>query len=153
MRRWLLVALVVLPFAAAAAPSPSEMLDDPALEQRARAISAELRCVVCQNESIDASNAPLAADMRRLVRERLAAGDDDHAVMAYMTARYGDFVLLRPPVRSNTWLLWFGPAVVGALAASALVVALVRRRAAPAASVPLTAEEQRLVDDLLRERR
>jgi cytochrome c-type biogenesis protein CcmH len=95
-----------------AATSPAEMLSDPVLEGRARAIGKELRCLVCQNQSIDDSDADLAHDLRRVVRDRLVAGDSDNQVVAYVTARYGDFVLLKPPVRPATWLLWFGPAIV-----------------------------------------
>jgi cytochrome c-type biogenesis protein CcmH len=88
---------------------PAERLADPALEARARALSQELRCLVCQNQSIDDSNADLAHDLRVLVRERLVAGDSDANVLAYLTSRYGDYVLLRPPVKPATWALWFGP--------------------------------------------
>ena len=94
----------------AAAVEPDEMLADPALEARARAISRELRCVVCQSQSIDDSNAPLAKDMRIIVRERLVAGDSDKEVFAFLVERYGDYVLLRPPVQNNTLLLWATPA-------------------------------------------
>lgn len=93
----------------AAAVLPDEMLDDPALEERARIISKDLRCVVCQNETIDDSNATLAQDMRRLVRKRVMEGDSNEEVLAYMVERYGDFVLLRPRVTPLTWPLWFGP--------------------------------------------
>ncbi|MDJ0897067.1 MAG: cytochrome c-type biogenesis protein CcmH, partial [Alphaproteobacteria bacterium] len=96
---------------AVAVVSPDEMLDDPALEARARALSKELRCLVCQNESIDESDADLARDLRKIVRERLVAGDTDDEVIGYLTARYGDFVLLNPPVKPLTWALWFGPVV------------------------------------------
>ncbi len=112
MRRLLLPLLVALPLLAGpalAATSPAEMLADPALEARARAIGQELRCLVCQNQSIDDSDAELARDLRRIVRERLVAGDSDAEVIEYVQARYGDFALLRPPVRPVTWLLWFGP--------------------------------------------
>jgi cytochrome c-type biogenesis protein CcmH len=85
------------------------MLKDPALEARARRISQELRCLVCQNQSIDDSNAELARDLRVLVRERLAAGDSDAAVLAFVEARYGEFVLLRPPLKLHTFLLWAAP--------------------------------------------
>ena len=93
----------------AIAVEPGEILADQALEARARAISAGLRCLVCQNQSIDDSNAPLARDLRVLVRERLMAGESDRDVVAYIVARYGDFVLLRPPVNSRTVLLWLAP--------------------------------------------
>lgn len=154
MRAWIRVLAVVLvvPGLAWGAPSPDEMLDDPVLEQRARLLSAGLRCVVCQNESIDDSNAGLAHDMRVLVRERLVAGDSDAEVVAFLTARYGDFVLLRPPVRQSTWLLWFGPALFVALGAFGLALAM-RRRRAPSSVPPLDPEERALVETLLDERR
>ncbi len=106
---------------AAHAVEPDEMLEDPALEERARVISQDLRCVVCQNETIDESNATLAQDMRRLVRQRILAGDSNEAVLAYMVDRYGDFVLLRPRFTSQTLLLWVGPFLLlvgGAFAAA-----------------------------------
>ena len=93
----------------AQAVEPDEILGDPALEARARDISRELRCVVCQNQSIDDSHAGIARDLRILVRERLIAGDSDDAVRDYVVARYGDYVLLDPPFKPQTWLLWFGP--------------------------------------------
>lgn len=111
----------------AAAVEPDEMLADPALESRARVISRELRCLVCQGEDIDDSAAPLAADIRRLVRERLAAGDDDAAVLQFVQARYGDYVLQRPPLKESTWLLWAAPFVVLALGCG-VVFAYVRRQ-------------------------
>lgn len=94
------------------AVEPDEVLDDPALEARALEISRNLRCVVCQSQSIDDSNAPLAKDMRILVRERLVAGDTNAEVYDYLVARYGDYVLLRPPVQSNTVALWIAPGVI-----------------------------------------
>ena len=107
------LALLLLVFAFPAfAVDPSEVLPDPALETRAREIGRSLRCVVCQNQSIDDSDADLAKDLRHLVRERLIAGDSDQQVQAFVTQRYGDFVLLKPPVKPATWLLWFGPPVV-----------------------------------------
>ena len=108
---------------ALAAPSaslavmPGEMLRDPVLEGRARAISQQLRCVVCQNQSIDDSNAPLAGDLRILVRERLMAGQTDQEVIGFIVARYGHFVLLRPPMQINTLALWLGPLLILAVAA------------------------------------
>jgi cytochrome c-type biogenesis protein CcmH len=143
----LALALVALP---AFAVEPSEMLADPRMEARAQKISQELRCVVCQNESIDASNAPLAQDMRKLVRERLMAGDSDAEVKAYLVARYGNFVLLRPPVQTNTLLLWGGPFLVLALGAW-WIVARARSRAETVA--PLTEEERRALGQRLGEPR
>jgi cytochrome c-type biogenesis protein CcmH len=96
----------------AAAVLPEEMLQDPKLEERARTISADLRCLVCQNQSIDDSNAPLAKDLRVIVRERLSAGDDDMQVVEFIVARYGNYVLLKPPLQSDTALLWLGPFLI-----------------------------------------
>jgi cytochrome c-type biogenesis protein CcmH len=126
------------------------MLKDPALEARARKLSQELRCVVCQNQSIDDSNAPLAHDLRVIVRERLAAGDSDAQVLAFVEARYGEFVLLRPRLKPQTLLLWLAPLLLLAGAA----VLLLRRRLRPAdaaqAAPPLSPHERRRLDDLLR---
>lgn len=112
----------------AVAVEPDELLADPALEARARELSRGLRCVQCQNQSIDESSAPLARDLRRLVRERLAAGDSDAEVIAAVRARYGDFVLLKPPVDGRTLLLWLGPFAVLAVAGGLLVRRLGRMR-------------------------
>lgn len=113
-----LVSLMVLAAPCASlAVTPGEMLKDPVLEGRARAISQQLRCVVCQNQSIDDSNAPLAGDLRVLVRERLMAGETDQEVIGFIVARYGHFVLLRPPMQINTLALWFGPLLILAVAA------------------------------------
>lgn len=128
---------------------PDEILADPALEARARAISATLRCLVCQNESIDDSNADLARDLRVLVRERLAAGDSDAQVLAFIEARYGEFVLLRPRFNVRTLLLWITPALL--LAVAAYLLLRRTRASAPATAVtPLTADEQRRLDALLK---
>lgn len=112
MKRLLVICLASLAVSAGAparAVLPDEMLEDAALEARARDISKELRCVVCQNQTIDDSNAPLARDMRLLVRERLVAGDTDAEVKDYLVTRYGDFVLMRPPLKTETIFLWWGP--------------------------------------------
>ncbi|MFV2093124.1 MAG: cytochrome c-type biogenesis protein CcmH [Hyphomicrobiales bacterium] len=98
------------------AVEPGELLDDPVLEQRAREISKNLRCLVCQNQSIDESNADLARDLRIIVRKRLVAGDSDENVIGFIVARYGDWVLLRPPFKPKTWLLWFGPFGIAGIA-------------------------------------
>jgi len=127
------------------------MLTDPALEARARAISKELRCLVCQNESIDESNADLAHDLRVLLRQRLAAGDTDRQAIDFIVKRYGNFVLLKPPVEPATYFLWFGPAavlVIGAVGASLFVRRRNRARSEPA---PLSAQERQRLDALLRE--
>jgi len=125
------------------------MLKDPALEARARAISRELRCLVCQNQSIDESNADLAHDLRVIVRERLSAGDSDAQVKAYLVARYGDFVLLDPPFKAKTLLLWCGPAVLLLLGAGGIYV-LLRRRPAGAPE-PLSEAERSRVAELMAE--
>jgi cytochrome c-type biogenesis protein CcmH len=134
--------LLLLAFGTSAlAVQPGEQLKDAALETRARELSRGLRCLVCQNQTIDDSDAPLARDLRLLVRERLQSGDDDAAVMRFIVMRYGDFVLMSPPMDARTILLWAGP--FGALALGAVLVwSLSRRRRALVAEAPLTAQEQ-----------
>jgi cytochrome c-type biogenesis protein CcmH len=139
----------------ASAVTPDEMLADPTLEMRARAISQNLRCVVCQNQSIDDSNAPLAHDLRVLVRERLAAGDGDQQAVDFIVARYGNFVLLNPPLQLNTVGLWIGPALfvlVGAIGFGRYL----RRRSRVEVAQPtmsFTAAEQEHLEELLSDRR
>ncbi len=142
-----LVFAALLLATAAGAVEPGEQLADPALETRARAISTELRCVQCQNQTIDESNAPLARDLRVIVRERLLAGDSDEEVVAFVQARYGDFVLLKPPFSAETAILWIGPFAVLALAGYWL--ARRPRSAAAAEPQPLTAEDEAQVDAAL----
>ena len=122
------VIVFFLGLAASHAVEPGEMLKDPALEARARAISQEIRCVVCQNQSIDDSAADLAADLRRLVRERLVAGDSDQQVHDFLVSRYGDFVLLDPPLKPKTYLLWYGPGAIFVLALVAMAAYFRRRK-------------------------
>ncbi|MEW5421372.1 cytochrome c-type biogenesis protein [Amorphus sp. 3PC139-8] len=131
----------------AVAVQPDEMLDNPKLEARARELSEELRCLVCQNESIDASNAPLARDIRILLRERIKAGDSDEQVMDFLVARYGEFVLLKPRFNAHTWLLWLTPVLV--LVAGGLVAAFGLRRRRSAGSAPLSASEEAELETLL----
>jgi cytochrome c-type biogenesis protein CcmH len=145
----LLLALWTLP--ALAATSPDEMLKDPALEARARTLSREFRCLVCQNESIDDSDADLAKDLRRIVRERLVAGDGDQAVRDYLVARYGQFVLLKPPLEPSTWLLWFGPLLTVVAGGGLIVLYLRRRRGERMAPAELDADERAELDRLLAE--
>ena len=144
---WLVLLLLFIATPAIAV-EPSEMLPDPALESRAREIGRELRCVVCQNQSIDDSAAEVARDMRRAVRERLTAGDSDDKVFAFMVARYGDYVLLRPPFKGTTLLLWLGAPLVLLLALAAILLG-VRRRIVPAPP-PLSAEERERIAALLK---
>jgi cytochrome c-type biogenesis protein CcmH len=150
-RALLVSASLCLGGATAFGVTPGERLADPALEARARAISLELRCLVCQNQSIDDSNADLAHDLRVLVRERLVKGVSDKQVIDYVAARYGDYVLLKPPVKPATWALWFGPLGVVLVGAAAVLVYFRRRGAPAAAPVPLSDEEKRRLDLLLRE--
>lgn len=150
--RALILALALLLALPAHAVQPDEMLADPALEARAREISAELRCLVCRNESIDDSNAELARDLRLLVRERLEAGDTNEEVFNYIVARYGEFVLLKPRFSVENALIWLaGPLVF--LAGLAVIVAYLRRRLprASASEAPLSEAERRRLDELLRD--
>ncbi len=147
-RRALPALALVLSFGAAQAVQPDEVLKDPALEHRARAISAGLRCLVCQNQSIDDSDAPLARDLRLIVRERLRAGDDDQGVEAYVVNRYGAFVLLRPVLALHTLLLWLTPPLAVLLGGFGLW--RVSRRKPPAPEGGLSAAEQADVAALLR---
>jgi len=132
--RWIsivLFAVVLCGGSRAVAVQPDEILNDPKLETRARALSRELRCMVCQNQSIDDSDAPLARDLRLLVRERLKSGDSDTQVLDFLTARYGQFVLLKPRFGWDTALLWLAPAGVLLAGACGLALLLRRRRASP----------------------
>jgi cytochrome c-type biogenesis protein CcmH len=143
MRRLFAILAFLAAFSPALALTPDEQLKDPALEHRARAISAQLRCLVCQNQSIDDSEAPLAKDLRTLVREQISAGKSDEQVMDYIVARYGQFVLLKPRFESETLLLWGTPFAVLLLAGLALLMR--RKRAQVAPETPLSdAERQAL---------
>ena len=125
-RNIILACLLVLTPLTARAVQPDEIMTDQRLEARARALSAQLRCMVCQNESIDESNADLARDLRLLVRERLQAGDSDDQIRAYLVRRYGDFILLKPPFKPETWLLWGAPFLV--LLVGGCIIFIARRR-------------------------
>jgi len=148
MAALLVLAMAAVPSTCALAVQPDEMLKDPALEARARALSQELRCMVCQNQSIDDSDAPLARDVRLLVRERLSAGDSDAQVIDFLVARYGEFVLLRPRMSLHTVLLWGAPFAVLVIGGFAFFLAG-RRRAAGDGAPPLTPEEQARIKALL----
>ena len=145
----LVLALVVALSPVAWAVEPNEMLSDPVLEARARALSQGLRCMVCQNESIDDSGASLAHDLRVLVRERITAGDTDKQVLDFLVARYGEFVLLKPPLSWHTAALWGLPPGL-LLIGIAVMVIMARRRTAVAASGVLTAAEEARIEELLR---
>lgn len=145
----LILLLAIFCSFAAHAVRPDEMLHDPALEARAREISQELRCLVCQNKSIDNSDAPLAHDLRVLLRQRLVAGDTDDAARQYIVTRYGDYVLLKPPFKQSTLALWLGPLLLfGAAMGGA---ALFYRRRMATTLLPLTEEEREKLDALMKE--
>lgn len=154
--RILAVALAALLLLAPAVPAlalgPSEMLEDPALEERAREVSKGLRCLVCQNQSIDDSDAPLARDLRTLVRERIEAGDTNEQVVEFVVDRYGDFVLLRPPVNAYTIFLWVGPTLVLIAGATGLFFAVRNRRRTTGlgtSAAALSAEEEAALQRIL----
>jgi cytochrome c-type biogenesis protein CcmH len=151
MRRLALIALLIALVAptAALAVEPDEMLKDPALETRARQLSEGLRCLVCQNQSIDDSNAPLAHDLRVLVRERLTMGDSDNQVIDFIVSRYGEFVLLKPRFELQTLLLWALPPVALLAGLAALLMKARRRQAANLQAPSLTAAEQQRIATLV----
>jgi cytochrome c-type biogenesis protein CcmH len=148
LARILLLATLLMP-GLAYAVTPDEMLRDPALEARARVLSQELRCMVCQNQSIDDSDAPLAKDLRLLVRERLVKGDSDKQVFDFLVARYGAFVLLKPPLETETLLLWGLAPMVLLIGVGALFMMARRRKAVTLESVALSADEQRRIEKLV----
>jgi cytochrome c-type biogenesis protein CcmH len=149
------IVMLVLATASASAVEPGEKMADPGQEARARRISQELRCLVCQNQSIDDSNAELARDLRLIVRERIAAGDTDTQVLAFVEARYGEFVLLRPPFKPHTLVLWLTPLLL--LIGTAFVLRRNARARAAATGLTDTAalspEEQKRLDELLGKKR
>lgn len=150
IRRLVFVLVMLLSASPVFAVNPDEVLADPALEARARALSAQLRCMVCQNQSIDDSNAELAKDLRILVRERITAGDSDDAVIDYVVSRYGEFVLLNPRFETKTWLLWGAPIVLLLAGAAAMIVSA-RRRTGKATGTPLSDEERARLDSILKD--
>jgi cytochrome c-type biogenesis protein CcmH len=147
--KWLCLLLCLTAAAPALAVQPDEMLSDPGLEARARAVGRDLRCLVCQNQSIDDSDADLARDLRILVRERIKAGDSDAQVRKYLVDRYGDYVLLNPPLKTTTLVLWGGPGLL-LLAAGGALAAFYRRRSATAVEPSgLTEDETKRLAALL----
>jgi cytochrome c-type biogenesis protein CcmH len=144
-----LVALLLLPLAtpALAVSNPAEMLPDRPQELRAEAIGHELRCLVCQNESVEDSDADLARDLRRIIRTRVAAGDSDQQVIDWMVARYGDFVRLKPPFDAQTVVLWLAPLLALGVGAGAVILS---RRRAVAPPAPLSADERRRLAKLIK---
>jgi len=147
-----ILCVFLLPVGGAIAVQPNEVLKDPELEARARNLSKDIRCLVCQNQSIDDSNAGLARDLRVLVRERLSEGDSDEQILDFLVKRYGDFVLLKPPVKASTYALWYGPIVIFVLGVIGLVVFMRGRR--PTAAIQpaaLSEDEERRISALLDE--
>lgn len=150
--RAILFLVALLMVAPAAAVQPDEMLDDPALEARAREITKEIRCLVCQNESIDDSNAELAKDLRVLVRERVVAGDTNEEVQQYLVERYGEFVLLRPTFTGFNLVIWFaGPILLVIGLVTAAIYMRKRKPEAVAAEAPLSPEERAALDRVLKD--
>jgi cytochrome c-type biogenesis protein CcmH len=147
----LLLLTALPPWPLAFAVTPQEKLANAALEARAEAIGSVLRCLVCQNESIEESGADLAHDIRVLLRQRLVAGDTNAQAIHYIVARYGQFVLLRPPVEPATWVLWYGPGALLLAAGLSTVIWLRRRPGKTASAPPLTDAEQQRLNDLLQE--
>lgn len=149
MHKWLLllfaVAIPLLVQANEAAPAA----DDPALEKRVSALAEELRCLVCQNQSLADSHADLAIDLKNQIREKLRRGQSDKEVVDYLVARYGDFVLYRPPVKATTWLLWFGPALLLVLGLGVLIIKLRQRRRILAQRPQPSAEDRQRAAELL----
>ena len=148
IRRLLLVLALLLAAAPAFAVNPDEVLSDKRLEARARTISAQLRCMVCQNQSIDDSNADLARDLRLLVRQRLVDGDTDQQVLDYIVSRYTEFVLLKPRFSEKTWILWGAPVTLLVVGGIALAV-YARRRVGKPTGTRLTADEEARLNDIL----
>jgi cytochrome c-type biogenesis protein CcmH len=140
----ILTCLLTFAFLPAGAVQPDEIMADQKLEARARALSAQLRCMVCQNESVDESGADLARDLRLLVRERLKAGDTDEQIRLFLVQRYGDFILLKPPVKPETWLLWSAPFLILLMGGIFILVARRRLSGQESPSCLTTAEQEKL---------
>lgn len=153
MRRGLAAAVMLAAALAVAGPAeavlPSEKLDDPEQEKRARELGEEIRCLVCQSEAISNSNADLAKDLRVLIREKIQEGQSNQEIKDFLQARYGDYVLLNPPVKPETYVLWYGPAAITAIGALGVGVFFWRRNKRPAAQQKLSAEEERRLNDIL----
>ena len=148
--KWILLTFFMLLSASVWAGEAKPLADDPVAEARLKHLAVELRCLVCQNQTLADSNAPLAEDLRREVREMIAKNMSDQEIIEFLTARYGDFVLYRPPVKSTTALLWVGPFILLAIGGTVLIITL-RRRASKVVDVPGTEDEHRRVQQLLAE--
>ena len=150
MRHLVLIILVVLCFGGALVAKEAQSNEDPKIEQRMKALTEQLRCLVCQNETLADSRADLAEDLRGQIREQMKAGKSDQEILAFLTQRYGDFVLYNPPVKSTTYLLWFGPFVL-LIAGAGVLYGYLKHRRELIKDKPLTAEERRRAADILRD--
>jgi len=149
MKHLILIVLVVFCFGGALIAKEATPNEDPKLEQRMRALTEQLRCLVCQNETLADSRADLAEDLRKQIREQMKAGKSDKEIIAYLTDRYGDFVLYKPPVKATTYLLWFGPFVF-LIGGTIVLLRFVKRRREMIHEEPLTADERKQAEELLR---
>jgi cytochrome c-type biogenesis protein CcmH len=150
MKRTVYFFLLSFCFAATSFAQVAQPVEDPAIEQRMKALTQQVRCLVCQNETLADSQADLAQDLRREIREQMKAGKSDQEILAFLTQRYGDFVLYNPPIKGTTYLLWFGPFGL-LLAGTAVLYCYLKRRRALIEEKPLTAEERRRAEKLLSE--
>ena len=150
MKRFTFTILASICFATGLIAQVARPIEDPAIEQRMKHLTKELRCLVCQNETLADSQAPLAEDLRREIREQIKAGKTDQEILAYATQRYGDFVLYNPPVKATTYLLWFGPFVL-LIGGTAFLYRYVKRRRELIEAKPLTADERSRAEKLLKE--
>src|SRR5437016_5083952 len=149
MKRIALLISLVICFATVALAKEAKPAEDPQIEQRMRALTEQLRCLVCQNETLADSRADLAEDLRKEIREQMKAGKSDREIIAFLTQRYGDFVLYKPPVKATTYLLWFGPFVF-LLGGTLLLYRYVKHRREVIQDQPLTAAEHKRAEELLR---
>ena len=149
MKRVFVLILVLISLAAPALAKEAKPVEDPQIEQRMQALTQELRCLVCQNETLADSRADLAEDLRKEIREQMKAGKSDQEIIAFLTQRYGDFVLYKPPVKATTYLLWFGPFVL-LLGGTLLLYRYVKHRREIIQDQPLTAAEHKRAEELLR---
>jgi cytochrome c-type biogenesis protein CcmH len=149
MKRGFFLWAIVLVFAAAMNAKEAQPNEDPKIEQRMKALTEQLRCLVCQNETLADSRADLAEDLRRQIREQMRAGKSDHEIIGFLTDRYGDFVLYNPPVKRTTYLLWFGPFVL-LIAGTAVLYRYLKRRRELISDQPLTTDERKRAEEILR---
>jgi cytochrome c-type biogenesis protein CcmH len=148
MKHIVLIVLVGLCFGGALVAKEAQPNEDPKIEQRMKALTEQLRCLVCQNETLDASRADLAEDLRRQIREQMKAGKSDQEILAFLTQRYGDFVLYNPPVKATTYLLWFGPFIL-LIAGTGVLYRYLKYRRELIKDKPLTADERKRAADIL----